>query len=142
MAQITSKVCQYIRPDSSANPDVQLYEYYLVWVGVDGSVGQWLFEDSILIKNRDGSVVNTRNENITKLITNANRSVLVIAEDLTENEFNTISKIIDSVEVWRVYRDGTKNKVSIATNEIEKPKSQFRYNLELEIVEQQDKIMR
>lgn len=142
MTQITSKVCQYIRPDSSYNPDAQLYEYYLAWIGLDGSVGQWLFEDSILIKNRDSSVVNTRNENITKLITNANRSVLVIAEDLTENEFDTISKIIDSVEVWRVYRDGTKNKVSIATTEIEKPKSQFRYNLELEIVEQQDKIMR
>lgn len=142
MAQITSKVCQYIRPDSSSNPDAQLYEYYLVWIGLDGSVGQWLFEDSVLIKEREGNVVNTRNENITKLITNANRSVLVIAEDLTENEFDTIAKIIDSVEVWRVFKDGTKNKVSIATNEIEKPKSQFRYNLELEIVEQQDKIMR
>lgn len=142
MAQISSKVCQYIRPDSFADLTAQVYEYYLVWIGLDGSVGQWLFENSLIIKSRDASVVNTRNENITKLITNANRVVSVIAEDLSENEFDTIAKIIDSVEVWRVYRDGSKNKVSIATNEIEKPKSQFRYNLEIEIVEQQDKIMR
>jgi len=126
MTLIASKVCEYIRPDSSTDSDAENYEYYLVWLGVDGGV----------------YVVNTKSENITKLFKNANQSINIIAEDLTENEFDVIADITRALVVKRYFRDGTSNNLAIITDKIIKPKSQFRYNLELEVSEIEDKVMR
>ena len=142
MALLGSKLCQYIRPDSSTNPDAESYEYFLVWIGVDGGVYCWLFEDFTLKKDINSEIVNTKSENITKLYRNAERSIQVTAEDLTENEFDTIANITRALVVRRYYKDGTFNNLAIMTDSIDKPKSQFRYNLELEVVEIEDKIMR
>ena len=142
MALLGSKLCQYIRPDSSTNPDAESYEYFLVWIGVDGGVYCWLFEDFTQKKDINSEIVNTKSENITKLYRNAERSIQVTAEDLTENEFDTIANITRALVVRRYYKDGTYNNLAIMTDSIEKPKSQFRFNIELEIMEIEDKIMR
>lgn len=142
MALIASKTCEYIRPDSVDNSDAEAYEYYLVWIGVDGGVYNWLFEDFTLKKDIDSDIVNTKSENITKLYKSANRSVEIIAEDLTENEFDTISYITRALVVRRYFKDGTFTNLAIITGDIEKPKSQFRFDLELEVAEIEDKIMR
>ncbi len=142
MALIASKVCQYIRPDSVDNSDAEAYEYYLVWLGVDGGVYNWLFEDFTKEKNINGEVVNTKSENITKLYRNANQSIEIVAEDLTENEFDTICDITRALVVRRYFKDGTFSNLAILTDSIEKPKSQFRYDLELEVAEVEEKIMR
>lgn len=142
MALIASKTCKYIRPDSSINSDAEAYEYYLVWIGVDGGVYSWLFEDFNQKLDIDGNVVNSKSQNITKLYNNAKRSVELIAEDLTENEFDTIAKITRALVVRRYYKDGSFDNLAILTDRIEKPKSQFRYNLELEVREVEDRIMR
>lgn len=142
MTLIASKVCQYIRPDSVDNPDAEAYEYFLVWLGVDGGVYSWLFEDFTKEKNINGEVVNTKSENITKLYKNANQSIQIIAEDLTENEFDTICDITRALVVRRYFKDGTFDNLAILTDNVEKPKSQFRYNLQLEVAEVEEKIMR
>lgn len=142
MALIASKTCEYIRPDSVDNPDAKAYEYYLVWLGVDGGVYNHLFEDFTLKKDIDSDVVNTKSSNITKLYKNANRSVEIIAEDLTENEFDTISNITRALVVKRFFKDGTSVNLAIETDKVDKPKSQFRFDLPLEVREIQDKIMR
>ncbi len=142
MTQITSKIFEFVRPDSSDNNDAELYEYYLVWLGVDGGVYAWLFEDFELKQSVNGQVVNTKSDNITKLFRNANNSVSLIAEDLNENEFDTISKIVRALVVRRYYKDGTFDNLAIKTEEIIKPKSQFRYNLVLEVEAIEDKIMK
>lgn len=142
MALIASKTAQYIRPDSVDNSDAETYEYYLVWIGVDGGVYNWLFEDSILKKEIDGDVINSKSSNISKLYKSASRTVSLVAEDLSENEFDTISDITRALVVRRYYVDGKFDNLAILTDDIEKPKSQFRYNLELEVQEVDDKIMR
>lgn len=142
MTLIASKTCEYIRPDSVTNSDAKLYEYYLVWLGVDGGVYSWLFEDFTLKKSINGEVVNTKSTNITKLYRNANRSIELIAEDLTENEFDTISDITRALVIRRYFTDGTFINLAILTDSIEKPKSQFKYNLQIEVAEIEDTIMR
>lgn len=142
MALIASKTCQYIRPDSVSNSDAEAYEYFIVWLGVDGGVYCWLFEDFTRKKDINGEVVNTKSENITKLYRNANKSIQIVAEDLTENEFDTISDITRALVVRRYFLDGSFSNLAILTDKIEKTKSQFRYNLELEVAEVEDKIMR
>lgn len=142
MTLIASKLCNYIIPDSFTNPDAEAYEYYLVWLGVDGGVYSWLFEDYTLKKSISGEIVNSKSENITKLYKGAERTIRLVAEDLTENEFDTISEITRALVVRRYYKDGTYKSLAIASNEIEKPKSQFRFNFEFEVMEIEDKIMR
>jgi len=142
MARIASITCKYIRPDSFTNPDAEAYEYYIVWLGVDGGVYCWLFEDFNIKKDIDGQTINPKTENISKLYQSAGRTIEVIAEDLDESEFDTISNITRALVVRRYFKDGTFSNLAIETNSIEKPKSQFRYNLELEIREIEDKIMR
>lgn len=142
MALIATKTCKYVRPDSVDNPDAVNYEYFLVWLGVDGGVYNWLFEDFTKEKNIDGEVVNTKSENITKLYRGANQSIQLIAEDLSENEFDTICDITRALVVRRYFTDGTFSNLAILTDNVDKPKSQFRYNLELEVAEVEDKIMR
>lgn len=142
MALLSSKTAQYIRPDSVDNPDAEAYEYYLVWLGVDGGVYSWLFEDFTLKKRIRSDVINTKSQTITKLYENASRIVELVAEDLTENEFDTISDITRALVVRRYFKDETFNNLAIDTDRIEKPKSQFRFDLEIEVVEVEDKIMR
>lgn len=142
MTLIASKLCKYIIPDSFTNPDAEAYEYYLVWLGVDGGVYSWLFEDYTLKKSISGEIVNSKSENITKLYKGVERTIRLVAEDLTENEFDTISEITRALVVRRYYKDGTYKSLAIASNEIEKPKSQFRFNFEFEVMEIEDKIMR
>lgn len=142
MALLSSKTCKYIRPDSLENPDAEAYEYFLVWLGVDGGIYCWLFEDFNLKKDIRGSIVNTKSENITKLYQNAGKSIELVAEDLTENEFDVISNITRALVVRRYYKDSTYDNLAIVTDSFEKPKSQFRYNLELEVREVEERIMR
>jgi hypothetical protein len=144
MGLVASKTCEYIRPDSSIedNSQAELYEYYLVWLGVDGGVYNWLFEDFTLKERIRGEVVNTKSENITNLFRNVEKSIELVAEDLSENEFDIISKITRALVVRRYFKDGTYQELAILTRDIDKPKSQFRYNLALEVQEVEDPVMR
>lgn len=142
MALISTKTCKYIRPDSVDDSNAEAYEYLLVWLGVDGGVYCWLFEDFELSKRIRGNVINTKSENISKLYKNADRGITLVAEDLEESEFDTISDITRALVVRRYYKDGTYAPLAILTDRIEKPKSQFRYNLEIEVAEIEDTIMR
>lgn len=142
MTQITSKICKYVEPDSLSNPDAELYEYFLVWLGVDGGVYCWLFEDFETRQEVTGDVVNTKSENITNLFQAARNNILLVAEDLSENEFDYISKITRALVVRRYYLDGSFENLAIATREVVKPKSQFRYNFQIEIEGIESKIMR
>lgn len=142
MSLVSSKICKYIRPDSVTNADAELYEYFLVWISPDSGVYSWLFEDFTEKKQINGEVVNTKSDNITKLYQNASKSIVLFAEDLTENEFDVISDITRALVVRRYFRDGTFDNLAILTNEIEKPKSQFTYDLQIEVEEVEDKIMR
>lgn len=138
---LANKVCRYIRPESLTNPDAEAWEYFLVWIGVDGGVYCWLFEDFERKKNVTGEIINTKSDYINKLYQNANNSVTLFAEDLTENEFDVISKITLAKIIRRYYKDKTYDNLTIITSEIIKPKSQFRYNLTFEVQEKESNIL-
>lgn len=133
MATIDTKICKYIRPESEANPDAEAWEFFLVWINPNGSICSWLFEDFETRQRIRGEVINTKSSNISKLYSNANQSIKLVAEDLTENEFDVISNITRAKVVLRYYKDSSFENIAILTDDIIKPKSQFRYNLQLEI---------
>jgi len=139
---LDSKICRYIRPDSVTNSLAELYEYYIVWLGVDGGVYCWLFEDFTQDQKIDGDIINQKTDNISKIFKSSQKTISVIAENLTENEFDVISDITRALVIYRYFKDGTRQKISILTDSIEKPKSQFRYNLQLEFMEQENRLMK
>ncbi len=139
---LATKLCKYIVPDSSTNPDAEKYEYFLVWIGVDGGVYSWLFEDFTLKKQISGEIINTKSENISKLFKEGMRSISLVAEDIDENEFDVISDITRALVVRRYFKNGTFSNLAIMTNDVEKPKSQYQYNFKIDVMEVEDKLMR
>ena len=139
---IDSKIVEYIRPASETNTDAEAWEYFLIWLSPDGGAYCWMFEDFETKLTIEGSVINTKSENITKLFEKANQNVLLIAEDLTENEFDVISDIARALVIRRYFKDGTYTNLAINTNSIRKRKSDMRYNLELEVEQIEKPLMR
>jgi hypothetical protein len=128
-----NKIVQYIRPESVTDPAAFAWEYLLVWQSPDGGVYQWLFLDYVLKMEISGSIINTKTENINKLFSGAVETIELAAEDLTENEFDTISDILRAKIVTRVFADGTIEKLAIITDGFEKRKSDARYKLIIEV---------
>lgn len=137
-----SKICKYIIPNSDSDSDYEQYEYFLVWISPDGGVYCWLFEDFERTIDIEGTVINTKSDNITKLFESANQSVRLIAEDITEDELDAISDIIRSLEIRRYYKDFTYDELAIITSQVIKAKSQKRYNFVIEVAEKEKGLMR
>lgn len=141
MAIIDTKTCELIIPESKTNSAAEAWEYYLVWQGTDGGVYSWLFTDFTEQQNIQGSILNTKSTNITKLFQSSENSVLLIAEDLTENEFDTIRGILRAKIIRRYYKDSTFDNLAIVTSKSKKSKSEFRYSLQLEVLEVESSII-
>ncbi len=139
---IAEKTCKYIVPQSVIDTDYEQYEYFLVWVGSDACVYNWLFEDYTRNKNADGEIINNSSSNINKVFKESTNRVTLVAEDLTENEFDILSNIIRSKIVRRYFKDNSYVELAILTDNITKKKSQFNYTLTIEVQEINDNILR
>lgn len=138
---IDSKLCKLVRPESYYDSDLEQYEFFLVWQGVDGGIYNWLFEDFTATKQVNGTILNKDTERITKLIESSENSIIVVAEDLTENQFDVISGILEAKIIRRYYKNNSYENVSIITSSFSKNKSKARYNFEIEIQLQNSKIL-
>jgi len=138
---IDSKLCRLVISESDSDSDNEQYEFYLVWQGIDGGIYNWLFEDFTAIKEVSGTILNKDSERITKLIESSENSIIVTAEDLTENQFNVISEIVNAKIIRRYYKDNTYENVAIITSSYSKNKSKARYNFEIEIQLQNTKTL-
>ena len=142
MALLQSITAQYIVPDSATDPDAESYEYYLRWINPDGAKLQWLFTDFVRQQEVSGQIVNTKTDNINKIYSDANNSVSLVAEDLTENEFDTLVGILRAKNIRRYFKDGSFQELTILTDTYQKQKSQARYRLVIEVVEKESSILR
>ncbi len=131
---IATKTVEYLRPESVTNPDAERWEYFLVWEGTDGGIYCWLFKDFIKANEVNGEVINPK-KNISKLLNNAPVFVEVVAEDLTLNEFDTLSDLLRVKEVRRYYKDGTYDRLAVVTSKNERRESGVRYNFALMLQE-------
>ena len=97
MTILDTYTCKLVRPDSTTNANAETYEYMLFWIGANGSPNYWLFEDFIKSLTVKGTVINTENENISKLFESAKNTVSLIVEDLTLSELNNIETILRAI---------------------------------------------
>jgi hypothetical protein len=130
---LDTKICEYITPDSGFNSAAESYEFFLMWQAPDGSVNSWLFTDYVEKLQVNGQIINEQTTNINKIYSGAKNTITLTAEDLTENEFNTLTDILRAKIVQRILKNGTTQNVAIFTDSFEKQKSQQRYKFEFEI---------
>ena len=130
---IDTKICELLTPDSATNTDAESYEYYLVWLAPDGGVYSWLFEDFEQRQRVSGEIINTKTKNITKYFSGAENVITLTAEDLSENEFDSIVTILRAKMVRRYYKNNTFDELAIVTDSYSKPKSQYRYSFQFDV---------
>ena len=138
---VASKICKYIVPESETNSEAEAWEYFLVWVSPDGGVYCWLFEDFQARTKIKGEIINTKSDNINKLYTNSTQTIRLTAEDLSENEFDTISDITRAKIVRRYFKDKSYQNLAIVTKDFRKQKSDYRYNLDIEVQEIENSLL-
>lgn len=139
---ITSKICKYIVPQSVTNADYEKYEFFLVWQDANGGVCSWLFEDFTSKKEVSGDVINSNSENITKVFKESTNKIFLVAEDLTENEFDVLSSIVNAKIVRRYFKNNSYVNLAILTSEVIKKHSQYNYTFEVEVQQINDNILK
>ena len=142
MSIITEKVFKIVRPDSIFYPDAQEYEYFLNWYSVNSGLHSWMFTDFEEKQKVTGEIVAQNSENINKIFESAENQIRLVAENLTENQFNVICKILRAKNIFRVHKDATIEMVAIISSEYTKRKSDFRYDFEIVVQKENSKIYR
>lgn len=137
MELIAVKTIEVRRPKSLTDPNYEQYEYMLFWFGNDGGVYSWIFENKIESEKINSEIYNTKTANIQKIFEDVNKTIEITAEDLTENQFDTIATVLKSKNVFRMFKNGTFDKITIGTDQLEKRQTDGRFNLRLQIVTQQ-----
>lgn len=130
-----SIICKYITPPSASDSNLEQYEYYLVWFSPKNSIECWLFLDYRLNDIISKNIVNRKSaENISSLLEEDTSEITLVAENLTRNEYDTLKNAAKSDNVFRVYKNGSYEKVAIQNFSNEIRNSAQRFNIELRIV--------
>lgn len=140
---ISSKIYKLETPKSEGDSAWEDFEYMLAWIGDSGGVNQWLFYDREIQHDTQGQQVNLDDsELIGTSLREQGKKIVITAEDLTEDEFDYVSSISRSSTVWRVYKDGTTEKLSIGLIDFNYVKSERRYEFEITLNEKNVRVQR
>lgn len=137
MAQIASIDVEVRIPDSSIDIDNAEYEYMLGWYNADGGFYSWLFTDFIRTESVESETINAKT-NPSKIFTKSENSVQLVAEDITENQYHEISKILRTKNIWRIWPtvlNKEPDKVAILSKAKKERKTDGRYNFNIVIQE-------
>ena len=126
--------CKLITPLSDADSNYEQFEFLIEWFGRDGSYNQWLFTDWENANNIDSEVYNHNDDDLIKsVIKNRKRGIDFVAEDLTLNEYITLQSIKEATRINRVYKDGTRERVSSIGGSDSYRQKDGRYNFSFSI---------
>jgi hypothetical protein len=142
MAILAEQIFKIIRPDSVTDPTAVSYEYFLNWYGTDGGFYVWMFYDFVERANTTGEIVSENSPNINKIFESSETQITLNCENLTENQFDVIKKIIRAKNIFRVFQNGTFERLAIISTNYNKRKSNFRYDFEIVVQKENDKIYR
>ncbi len=142
MAILTEVVLKIIRPDSFYDASAEAYEYFLNWYGSDGGFYVWMFYDFVEKSKVQGEIVSANSPNINKIFESATNQITLNCENLSENEFDVISKITRAKNLFRVFKDGSKERLAIISTNATKRKSDFRYDFEIVVQKENSKTYR
>ena len=131
---ITSKILKYIIPDSESDSNYADFEFMLVWKHRNGAYCQYLFTDWEHSRSIDAKPINKDDsDNMENLIKSVERVVTLTAEDVSLNDLEAISSILEAKKILRLYKDGTTERIGLDNNSFDYQQSGKRYNLKFNI---------
>lgn len=132
---MASKKFEIVRPKSNDNSDYAEYEYLIRWKGRDGSDLIYMFYDAEIENEIRTSIINQDSEdNLQSINDKENRSIILVAEDLSKNDMLTISQMFSNKYVTRLKKDGTTERYAPDRNRFKYKIKDGRYNLEIALV--------
>ena len=139
---IDSKTVKFNIPESEYNSDAEKWEFYIAWQSVDSGVYNWLFTDFRAKLEVSGEVINSDNENITKKFKSTTNTFILIAENLTLNELETIQSILKAKVIRRYYKDNTYDNLAIVSKNNSYQHSDGRYDFKFEVQKVQNPLLK
>ena len=115
MAVLDEKIVKVIFPKSNEQPEFEQYEFMLAWIGRKGEPYQFLFEnwsesiDTAILPVNVANSHNNRNVPLDEL-----DSVTLFANDLTLNEVRVLHGIKVAKNIYRLFKDGTLEQLTIS----------------------------
>lgn len=127
----STKTYKLIRTKSAVNSDFEAFEYLIRWVGRDGSEYLYMFYDARLGIAVDADIVNADTETLMKSINReVSREITLTAVDVSENDFNIMSQILENPFITRIKKDGTTERMSPVNSSLNYRKLNKRYNID------------
>jgi hypothetical protein len=136
MATINPTIYKLETPKSESDSTYDDFEYMLQWQGDNGEPLRYLFTDWENSENVNVNGLNRKDLDLFKSIPeNANRSILLTAEDLTKNDLEIYKSILRATEIYRVFKDGTTERVGKASdsNEFRQTNGRYDFNFVIDL---------
>ena len=137
---ITNQVVEVLEPVSLNDYNLEQYEYFLLWFGIDGSPHWYMFTDFESTQEITAKNYNTNTDSPFRLFSSSENTSLVVAENLNDNEFNTIKEITRAKKLYRLLKDETFTELLIVSSTYEKIESNGRFNYSIR-VQEKDKVL-
>lgn len=135
MALISDQIYKLETPQSESDSNYAEFEFLLAWYGRSGEYLNYLFTDWNLATDVQASVINrTKEQILSNVIATENRTVRLVAEDLSLNDLTILSSVIVAKEIKRIYKDGTTENVGVDRNSYDYRQTDGRYNFEFDII--------
>lgn len=130
-----TKIFALNRPKSINDPAYEAFEYLIRWIGRDASDYQYMFYDAEFERRVNSEVINEQDSTrLQSLVSKVGRSVTLQADDLSLNDLEIISQILENTYVTRVFKDGSEERYAPDANNFKYRQMDGRYELEFKLV--------
>jgi hypothetical protein len=128
-------IFKLIRPKSLDDAAYEPFEFLIGWLGRDGSDYQYMFYDAEFERRVASEVINEQDSTrLQALISKVGRAVTLQADDLSLNDFEIISQILENNYVARIFKDGSFERYAPDANSFKYRQMDGRYELEFKLV--------
>lgn len=127
-------VFRVVYPASERDSRLIQYEYMLLWLSPSGGVRQWLFTNVNVSLNE--SFENTTIETLSSIRSVPNKEmteISLVAESLSEEDYNYIKSLMQSNLVYRMDKEGGLTSVAIKSGSVNTSLKQKEYTIRINI---------
>jgi hypothetical protein len=128
------KIFEIVRPKSLNDADYEPFEYLIRWKGKNGADYLYMFYDAELQNRVRNEVINSHGTNIKALPSTEERSVNLIAVDLSLNDLEIIAQMFSCTFVTRLKRDSTYERYASDATSFKRRLMDGRYRIEFTLI--------
>lgn len=129
-------------PNSVWNPNNARFEFYLVWLSVEGGVRNWLFShtDGDEEQRYDNFVIEGI-DNIRSVPSMERRSVTAITRSMDQETFDYVRSIMASNRVYCVDSTGVKTPIALKEGAVDQANKLKEFNLRIKFSFQEENVL-